>query len=177
MPKRAEPRSLLCGFPVICIFATLTLLSGCTDLGYYWQAASGHLSLLAQKEDIEKLIASPDTQSETRHKLELVRQVREFAVTELKLPQNSGYTGYTDLGRSYVTVAVTAAKPAEHRAPRPRTLMGFDGYGGLPLFNGIHVSGFPFVAWLHHLSSASTLVLFCFVVGFCWLRRRFLSLN
>lgn len=111
MPKRAEPRSLLCGFPVICIFATLTLLSGCTDLGYYWQAASGHLSLLAQKEDIEKLIASPDTQSETRHKLELVRQVREFAVTELKLPQNPGYTGYTDLGRSYVTVAVTAAKP------------------------------------------------------------------
>lgn len=87
------------------------LLSGCTDLGYYWQAASGHLSLLSQKEDITELIARPDTPPETRRKLELVRQVREFAVTELKLPKNPGYTGYADLGRNYVVVVVTAAKP------------------------------------------------------------------
>ncbi len=111
MPKRVEPRSLLCCLPVVCFFATATLLSGCTDLGYYWQAASGHLSLLSQKEDIAELIANPDTESETRRKLERVQQVREFAVTELKLPKNTGYTSYTDLGRSYVTVVVTAAKP------------------------------------------------------------------
>ena len=86
------------------------LLSGCTDLGYYWQAASGHFHLLSQKEDIETLIANPDTKTKTRRKLQLVLKVREFAVTALALPENPGYTGYTDLGRSYVTVVVTAAK-------------------------------------------------------------------
>ena len=91
-------------------------MSSCSDLGFYWQAASGHLDLLNRKQDIQELLASPETSTELKRKLKLVESVRTFAVVRMGLPDNAAYTAYVDLGRPYVTMVVTAAPPLELKA-------------------------------------------------------------
>ena len=91
------------------ISSLLLLLGGCSEFGFYWQAASGHLDLLSRKHDIQELIRNPETDPELSRKLKLVLEVREFAVSRLSLPEKAGYTGYVNLGRPYVTKIVRAA--------------------------------------------------------------------
>lgn len=94
----------------------LMLCSGCSDLGYYWQAASGHLDLLSRKQDIQELIDSPKTPSELKRKLKLVKTVRKFAIQQLAIPENEGYSGYVELDRPYVTILLTASPKLELKA-------------------------------------------------------------
>ena len=94
----------------------LTFCSGCSDLGYYWQAASGHLELLNRKQDIQELLDSPHTPAELKRKLKLVQSVRKFAIQQLAIPENEGYSGYVELDRPYVTMVVTAAPELELNA-------------------------------------------------------------
>ena len=92
------------------------LLTGCSDLGFYWQAVSGHMDLLNRKQDIRELLESPGTSPELKRKLKLVESVRTFAIQQMAFTDNEGYTGYVDLGRPYVTMVVTAAAPLELKA-------------------------------------------------------------
>ena len=39
---------------ILAIGSLLLLLGGCSDFGFYWQAASGHLDLLSRKQDIQE---------------------------------------------------------------------------------------------------------------------------
>ena len=94
----------------------LTFCGGCSDLGYYWQAASGHMDLLSRKQDIQELIDSPNTPSPLKRKLKLVKSVRKFAIQQLAIPENEGYSGYVELDRPYVTMVVTAAPKLELKA-------------------------------------------------------------
>ena len=100
-------------FFVLGIFA---FCSGCSDLGYYWQAASGHLDLLNRKQDIQELLDSPHTPAELKRKLKLVKSVRKFALLQLAIPENEGYSGYVELDRPYVTKVVTASTKLELKA-------------------------------------------------------------
>ena len=103
---------------LILILGILTFCSGCSDLGYYWQATSGHLDLLSRKQDIQELIDSPNTASELKRKLKLVKSVRKFAMKQLAIPENDGYSGYVELDRPYVTMVVTAAPKLELKAQK-----------------------------------------------------------
>ncbi len=87
----------------------LCLGSGCSALGYYGQAVGGHLGLLAQTRDVKDWIADPDTPAALRERLALSQRIRDFAVAELKLPDNRSYRGYADLKRSAVVYNVVAA--------------------------------------------------------------------
>jgi len=91
-------------------------LSSCSELGFYWQAASGHLELLNHKQDIQELLESPETSAELKRKLKLVESVRTFASGNMGLPDNAAYTAYVELGRPFVTMVVTAAQPLELKA-------------------------------------------------------------
>ena len=93
-------------------------MSSCSELGYYWQAASGHLELLNRKQDIQELLESPETSAELKRKLKLVESVRTFASERMGLPDNAAYTAYVDLGRPFVTMVVTAAMPLELKAQK-----------------------------------------------------------
>ena len=95
----------------------LTFCGGCSDLGYYWQAASGHLDLLNRKQDIQELIDSPNTGSELKRKLKLVNSVRKFVMKQLAIPENESYSGYVELDRPYVTMVVTCLL---YTSPSPR---------------------------------------------------------
>lgn len=84
--------------------ACLLLASGC----YYTQALRGQLEVLGKREPIDAVIADPDTPEELARRLELVADAREFAITELGLPDNGSYTSYADLERDFVVWNVFA---------------------------------------------------------------------
>ena len=104
---------MISGIKLFITLGALFFLIGCSDLGFYWQAASGHLELLNRKQDIQELLESPETSPVLKRKLKLVESVRKYAVLKMGLPENTAYTAYVDLGRPFVTMVVTAAQPLE----------------------------------------------------------------
>jgi predicted aminopeptidase len=89
------------------LLAAGALLPGCGTL-YVLQAASGQWHVLRARVPIDKVIADPRTAPELRSRLEVVRQARAFAVSDLGLPANRSYTTYADIGRPYVVWNVVA---------------------------------------------------------------------
>ena len=55
---------------------------GCGQMGYYAQAAKGQLDIITNKQNIQSLIDNPKTSDTLREKLQLVRDIRQFAITE-----------------------------------------------------------------------------------------------
>jgi predicted aminopeptidase len=84
-------------------------LSACSTLGYYAQAAQGQYALLAQARPIDDWLADPRTSAQLRGKLQSVREIRRFAVTQLALPDNGSYKNYAQLSRQFVVWNVVAA--------------------------------------------------------------------
>ena len=88
---------------------TVCLTSGCSTLGYYAQAVNGHLSLLQSAKPVAEWTADPATPQALRTRLELTQRMRDFAVSELKLPDNDSYRRYADLQRSAAVWNAVAA--------------------------------------------------------------------
>lgn len=84
-------------------------VSGCESLGYYSQSAQGQWQLWRQQQDIETLISNPRTDDQLRQQLLLVNALRDFASSQLSLPENNSYRSYADIGRPYVVWNVFAA--------------------------------------------------------------------
>ncbi len=83
--------------------------AGCSTLGYYAQAAHGHLSMLAAARPIDDWLADPAAPAPLKQRLERARAMRAFAASELGLPDNRSYTAYADLKRPAVVWNVFAA--------------------------------------------------------------------
>lgn len=85
------------------------LLGGCANLGYYAQAVDGHLDIRQRTRPISAIIADPEADEALKHSLTTVVKLREFAIGELKLPNNQSFTTYADIGRPYAIWNVSAA--------------------------------------------------------------------
>lgn len=85
------------------------LITGCADLGYYWQSASGHLSLMRAARPVPDWLKDPTTSAALKTRLELTQRIRRFASTQLDLPDNRSYTAYADLHRAAALWNVVAA--------------------------------------------------------------------
>src|SRR6266699_5283033 len=84
-------------------------VSGCQTISFYSQALRGQYQIFAHEKSIEKLLASPQTPDRLKQRLELLRSLRAFADTDLKLPVDGHYRKYADLERPYVVWNVEAA--------------------------------------------------------------------
>jgi len=102
---------------LLALLVYLLAISGCSSVGYYWQAIHGHFAIVAREQPIDKVLQQHDLDPVLRQKLELVEQARQFASAKLALPDNGSYTRYADLQRSYVTWNVIAT-PAYSVKPR-----------------------------------------------------------
>ena len=89
--------------------ALLLLVSGCANVGYYWQSVSGQLGIWRRERPIEEVISDAATPEALKRKLAYVIQVREFASRELSLPDNRSYRSYADLERPFAVWNVFAA--------------------------------------------------------------------
>lgn len=85
------------------------LISGCADWDYYSQSIGGHLDLMQRRQDIVSLVKDEDTAPGLKGQLQEILHIREFASTELALPNNDSYRSWADLERPYVLWNVVAA--------------------------------------------------------------------
>jgi predicted aminopeptidase len=89
--------------------AAMCLGTGCSSLSYYAQAAGGHVDLLQRARPVGEVLDDPATPEALRQRLQLSQRLRDFAVAELKLPDNASYRRYADLQRPAVVWNVVAA--------------------------------------------------------------------
>ncbi|MEP6823656.1 MAG: aminopeptidase [Ramlibacter sp.] len=89
----------------------LACLSGCANLGYYWQSASGHLKMMSVARPVDDWLADSAATPRLKERLLLSQRIRSFAVTALQLPDNASYRRYADLQRNAAVWNVVAAPP------------------------------------------------------------------
>ncbi|MEF8698506.1 MAG: aminopeptidase [Candidatus Accumulibacter sp. UW26] len=120
--------------PLWSLLLAVLLMTGCTNLGYYVQAASGHHEVMHAAVPISELIRDPGSDPDLKRKLADVQAIRDFASRELGLPDNDSYRAYADLGRPYVLWNVFAAPAFSLDAKRWCLLMvgcvSYRGYYG-----------------------------------------------
>jgi predicted aminopeptidase len=111
--------------------ATVCLSAGCSTIGYYAQAATGHLELLESARPVSEWLADPGTSAALGARLVLSQRIRDFAVSELGEPDNASYRRYADLRRSSAVWNVVAA-PELSLAPKTWCfpVVGCVGYRG-----------------------------------------------
>jgi predicted aminopeptidase len=94
-------------------FCALVLVAAaaasCSNVGYYMQSVRGQLDVWSRQRDIQAVVANPETPGPLRAKLQTALRVRDFATSELGLPQNASYRSYANLERPYVVWNVFAA--------------------------------------------------------------------
>ena len=89
--------------------AAALCLTGCANLGYYWQSATGHLKIMSAAKPVEEWLGDRDAPERLKLRLALSQRIRQYAVRELKLPDNPSYRRYADLQRSAVVWNVVVA--------------------------------------------------------------------
>ena len=88
---------------------TLCLISGCATVGYYAQSVNGHLDLVTSARPVADWLADPQSPPALKERLALSQRMRDYAVSELALPDNASYRRYADLKRGAAVWNVTAA--------------------------------------------------------------------
>lgn len=96
---------------LILIALLLLAMQGCGNLSYYSQAIDGHLTVISSRKPVDRLIDDPKGSQDLREQLRLARDVRQFAIDRLALPDNDSYRTFVDTQRNYVSWAVFAAPP------------------------------------------------------------------
>ncbi|MDQ6640801.1 MAG: aminopeptidase [Pseudomonadota bacterium] len=89
--------------------STVCLTSGCSTVGYYASAVTGHLELLQAARPVPQWLTDPATSAALKERLELSQRIRDFAVSALGEPDNASYRRYADLHRSAAVWNVVAA--------------------------------------------------------------------
>ena len=84
-------------------------VSACSSIGYYWQSVSGHVHLMNAARPVEQWLADDAVPQALKTRLALSQRIRDFAIAELKLPDNASYRRYADLQRSAAVWNVVAA--------------------------------------------------------------------
>jgi predicted aminopeptidase len=96
-------------FRLILILVFLSL-SGCATVDYYAQTISGHFQLMGSSRSIAELLADPATDEKLKQRLELVKAIRDYASSDLFLPDNDSYRSYADLQREAVVWSLVATE-------------------------------------------------------------------
>ena len=107
MPQRRTDRRARYGLGAL---ALLLLVGGCSNFGYYMQSVGGQLNLNAARQPVDSVIADPSTPEPLKRRLEHAIAIRQFASSDLHLPDNGSYRSYADLHRPYVVWNVFAAE-------------------------------------------------------------------
>lgn len=90
------------------LLPVLLLLSGCNP-GYFWHLTEGHLSLMGERRDLEKVLADPELDQARREQLVYARHVLDWAAEEVGLSARGSYRSYVGLERDWVVWNLFAA--------------------------------------------------------------------
>jgi predicted aminopeptidase len=84
-------------------------VGGCADSAYLVQAIQGHLRVLQAAKPVAQWLQPGAAPALLQARLQLAQRMREFAVSDLYLPDNASYRRYADVQRSAVVWNVVAA--------------------------------------------------------------------
>jgi len=104
MPASAFSSRIL--FPAL--LAIFLLNSGC-QLGYIVDSGYNQMRLLAKKRRFENVLKDPHVDEETKRKIRLVQEAKNFAEQRVGLAKTSSYESFVVLDDKYVTYALSAA--------------------------------------------------------------------
>lgn len=90
-------------------FHCLFLLNGCAQISYYYQLLEGQAEIIQRMKPLEEVLTSPTTPIALREQLQQAKEIRQFAIEKLLLPDNASYTQFVDLKRKFVVWNVYAA--------------------------------------------------------------------
>jgi predicted aminopeptidase len=99
----------MAGLAALAGTVAVVCLTGCANLAYYWQSATGHLQMMSAAKPVEDWMSAEESPQRLKARLALSQRIRNFAVAELKLPDNPSYRRYADLRRAAVVWNVVAA--------------------------------------------------------------------
>ena len=94
---------------VLSLVLLASFCTGCSTLGYYHQSVRGHLSLISKQMPIADIVNDSTQDQKLIEQLKLAEELRTFASTHVKLPENDSYRSYVQLERPYVVWSVFAA--------------------------------------------------------------------
>jgi len=94
-------------FRTVLVALALCVIPGCGTI-YVSQAAVGEWHVMHERRPIDDVVLDKETPESVREELFRVREAREFASSELKLPDNHSYRTYADIHRPYVVWNVVA---------------------------------------------------------------------
>lgn len=100
-PAKRTGRLIACGLLV-------SLVASYSYIQYYAQAICGHLAIVMGARPIDDCLKDPSVEAALKARLAKIKQIRDFAVHELGLPDNGSYRSYVDIGRPYVAWNVIA---------------------------------------------------------------------
>lgn len=109
MKRRLAMASLGLATTVALAAATVCLTSGCSTVGYYAHSVGGHLDLLRAARPVPDWMADTEAPAALKERLALTQRIRDFAASELQLPDNASYRRYADLKRPAAVWNVVAA--------------------------------------------------------------------
>jgi len=92
-------------FRAVAAAAASISLCGC----YYVHLAAGQMEMNGKRRPIADVIADPGTDETLKRRLDYAVRARDFAMSELRLPDNGSYRTFADLGRRYATWNLFAA--------------------------------------------------------------------
>ena len=87
----------------------LPLLTGCSTISYYAQAARGQAEFICKRQPIEVVLSDSEQPETLKVRLRLVKELRKFAATELDLKPGDSYVHYVKLDRPMALWVVNAA--------------------------------------------------------------------
>jgi predicted aminopeptidase len=91
------------------LLAALALLAGCSPF-YVLRAGYEEAKILSRRAPIARIVADPRTPEQTRHKLTLVLEARDFAARRLELAAGQSYTTYSELDSDTLILVLSAAR-------------------------------------------------------------------
>lgn len=93
-------------------------LTGCEQLQYYHQAATGQLQLMGSRTPVARLLADSETDPALRRQLELAQDILGFAQQKMGMPHRGKYQSYVALADRYVVWNVFASPALAFASPR-----------------------------------------------------------
>ena len=90
------------------VLSGAVLIAGCSHVGYLMQSVGGHLGVVRAAKPVSDWLQDEAAPDSLKQRLALTQRMRDFAVTELKLPDNASYRRYADLKRGAAVWNVVA---------------------------------------------------------------------
>lgn len=94
--------------PELVIVLLALWLPACSTFSYYAQSIGGQMRLMSRREGVQALLTDPETDADLKQRLKLTQEIRNFASTALKLPDNGSYRSYVQLSRPFVVWSLFA---------------------------------------------------------------------